>query len=153
MYFFFFNALLLPVTPSELTVNITNKNQTVSLINDGEINILKQNGLTEISFDFLLPAQNYPFANYYIPQSVFLYQLEQYKKNGTPFQFIVTRMDKQTFIHATNIKCAIEDYEIRESADNGLDIVVSINLKQYRDYSTKKLVSVDGKTTIEKVRG
>lgn len=153
MYYFFINAFLLPVTPSELSVNIMNKNETVSLINDGEINILKQPGLTEISFTFMLPAQKYPFANYYIPQTTVLNLLEQYKVNKTPFQFIVARMNKQTFLYATNIKCSIENYEILESADNGLDLNVSITLKQYKDYGTKKLVTVNGITSVSKVRG
>ena len=39
---------LLPVTPEKIQIKINNQNKTVSLINEGEINILKKAGLTDI---------------------------------------------------------------------------------------------------------
>lgn len=153
MYYFFLDKLLLPVTPSDLSIQINNKNETVTLINDGEINILKQAGLTEISFTFMIPAQKYPFAHYYISSSVILSFLEKLKTDKEPFQFIVTRMNLNKFDYATNIKVALEDYEIVESADNGADINIVINLKQYKDYGTQKLTTKNGVTSVEKVRG
>lgn len=153
MYYFFLDKLLLPVTPSDLSIQINNKNENVTLINDGEINILKQAGLTEISFTFMIPAQKYPFAHYYIASSVILSFLEKLKTDKEPFQFIVTRMNLNKFDYATNIKVALEDYEIVESADNGADINIVINLKQYKDYGTQKLTTKNGVTSVEKVRG
>lgn len=153
MYYFFLDKLLLPVTPSDLSIQINNKNETVTLINDGEINILKQAGLTEISFTFMIPAQKYPFASYYIPTKTVLDFLEKLKTSKEPFQFIVTRMNLQRVDHFTNLKVALESYEMIESADNGMDMNVSITLKQYKDYSTKKLTTKNGVTSVEKVRG
>ncbi|MBZ4460238.1 LysM peptidoglycan-binding domain-containing protein, partial [Clostridioides difficile] len=49
----------------------------------------------------------------------------------------------------TNIKVSLEEYAISEDADNGSDTKVAIKLKQYRDYSTKKLVPAQPKTTNE----
>jgi LysM repeat protein len=40
-------------------------------------------------------------------------------------------------IFNTNMKVSLEDYEIKEDAKEGMDVVVSFNLKQYRDYGTK----------------
>ena len=38
----------------------------------------------------------------------------------------------------TDITCSLEDYTVKEDAkDNGMDVVVTIKLKQYREYSTK----------------
>ncbi len=39
----------------------------------------------------------------------------------------------------TNIKVSVEDYSIVENASNGLDLSVDVELKQYRDYSTKTI--------------
>ena len=50
MYHFYLAGMELPVTPSKLTVKIKNQNETVNLINEGEVNILKQPGLTSLSF-------------------------------------------------------------------------------------------------------
>ena len=44
-YDFYLGQCLLPVTPEKLDIRINNKNNTVSLINEGEINILKTAGL------------------------------------------------------------------------------------------------------------
>lgn len=65
MYSFYFGKLLLPVTPGKLTVTINNNNETVNLADTSPINFLKSPGLTDISFEALIPAwQKYPFARY-----------------------------------------------------------------------------------------
>lgn len=61
-YDFYFGEFRLPVTPSALTIKTPSTNETVTLINQGEINIVKEQGLREISFSFLLPHQKYAFV-------------------------------------------------------------------------------------------
>ena len=61
-YDFYFGQYRLPVTPASLTIKTPSLNQTVTLINQGEINIVKPQGLREISFSFMLPNQKYPFV-------------------------------------------------------------------------------------------
>jgi LysM repeat protein len=140
-YDFYLDAMLLPVTPSELTISIDNKNKTMVLINDGEINILKKPGLTDISFTALLPQTKYPFAVYkngFQKADVFLDKLEQLKASQKPFQFIVSRtFPNGKLLFDTNIKVSLEDYKIIEDSKNGFDVNVEIKLKQYRDYGTK----------------
>ena len=63
-YTFIIDGMKLPVTPEKLTVKIGNNNKTYTLMNDGEINILKMPGLTEIEFEALLPNVEYSFAEY-----------------------------------------------------------------------------------------
>lgn len=140
-YDFYLDAMLLPVTPSKLTISIDNKNKTMVLINDGEINILKKPGLTDISFTALLPQTKYPFAVYkngFQKADVFLDKLEQLKASQKPFQFIVSRIfPNGKLLFDTNIKVSLEDYKIIEDSKNGFDVNVEIKLKQYRDYGTK----------------
>lgn len=61
-YDFYFGEFRLPVTPAALTIKTPSKNETVTLINQGEINIVKEQGLREISFSFMLPHQKYSFV-------------------------------------------------------------------------------------------
>lgn len=61
-YDFYLGCLLLPVSPAKLQIRIKNRNETVSLLDGGEINLLRAAGLTEIEFEFLLPQTVYPFA-------------------------------------------------------------------------------------------
>lgn len=140
-YDFYMDSMLLPVAPSKLSVSIDNKNKTMVLINEGEINILKKAGLTDISFTALLPQTKYPFAVYkkgFQKADVFLNKLEQMKTGQKPFQFIISRtFPNGKLLFDTNLKVSLEDYKILEDTKNGFDINVEIKLKQYRDYGTK----------------
>lgn len=141
-YKFYMDKVLLPVPPSKMTTKISNKNKTVTLINDGEVSILKSQGLTEISFDLLLPNVEYPFADYkngkFKDAKYFLDKFENLKMNKTAFQFIVSReLPKGKDLFSTNIKVSLEDYSIVEDAKEGFDVTVSIKLKQYKPFSTK----------------
>lgn len=151
-YHFYLGKMLCPVAPSKLQLKIGNKNKTMTLINEGEVNILKQAGLTEISFDLLLPNVKYPFATYksgFEGANYFLGELEKLKTDRKPFQFIVTRLfPNGKMLFDTNMKVSLESYEIKEDAKQGFDVVVSVKLKQYRDFGTKtcKIIST-GTTT------
>ena len=140
-YHFYMGKMLCPVAPSKLQLKIKNKNKTMTLINEGEINILKEAGLTEISFDLLLPNVKYPFATYkssFIKAKVFLDEFEKLKVSKKPFQFIVTRtFPDEKILFDTDIKVSLEDYEIKEDSKQGFDVMVSVKLKQYRDFGTK----------------
>ncbi len=142
-YDFYIGSMLLPVPPEKLTVKINNGNKIYNLMNEGEINVLKTPGLTEIDFDVLLPNVQYPFAVYkngFQRAEVYLEELERLKSKKKSFQFIVSRvLPDGTPLFDTNIKCSIEDYSIKEDAGNdGMDVTVSISLKQYRSYGVKK---------------
>lgn len=133
---------LMPQTPAKLSVKISGKNTTVTLLSEGEINFLKYPGLTEITLPLVFPmltASKRP--DYYLTL------LERAKTQRTTTQFIMTRTTPAgQLLFDTNIKVSVEDYTIEESATNGLDVSVEVKLKQYRDYSTK---TVAIKTTVK----
>lgn len=139
MYDFYLDGVLLPVTPAKLKVKIKSQNKTVTLIDEGEINILKQPGLTEIQFDAMLPQSRYSFANGRPREAeYYLNRFERLKTQKKPFQFIVSRVKGGELLFDTNIKVALEDYQIGEDAkSDAFDLLVTINLKQYRVYGTK----------------
>ena len=139
-YDFYLDKCLLPVSPGKLQIKINNANDTVTLINEGEINILKKAGLTEIEFECSIPLTEYPFAVYksgFKGAGYFLDYFESLKTGGMPFQLIVCRTDLGKGLFDTNIKVSMEDYKITEDAKNGRDLSVKIKLKQWRDYGTK----------------
>ena len=55
MYQVWMGSYLLPVTPSKVNMTINNKNETVDLITGGEVNILKDPGLTTIDYECQFP--------------------------------------------------------------------------------------------------
>lgn len=155
-YYFFIGDMMLPVPPAKMNVKVNNKNKTINLINEGEVNIIKAQGLTEISFDARLPNQNYPFADYdtsfsssltsqltgsnfsFKKADYFLDNFETSKLSNLPVRLIITRMRNWQLLFDTNMLVTLEDYNIDEDADNGFDLVVPLRFKQYRPYGTKE---------------
>lgn len=159
-YDFYLDKCLLPVTPSQLQIKINNANKTIILINEGEINILKKAGLTEIEFECDIPQVQQPYAVYpsgFKGASYFLDYFEQQKVSRKPFQFIVCRQSPngKKFFN-TNMKVSLEDYKITEDAKQGFDLKIKVKLKQYRDYGTKmvtiKSASSSVKASVESKR-
>lgn len=140
-YDFYLKKCLLPIAPDKLQVKINNANDSLTLINEGQISILKIPELTDIEFECRIPQVPYPFATYksgFKGASYFLDYFESLKVDKKPFQFIVSRiMPNGKVLFSTNMKVSLEDYKITEQAKDGFDLMVKIKLKQYRDYGTK----------------
>jgi hypothetical protein len=152
MYYVFLNELLLPINPSEIKITVGTRNETISLINDSEINILKSAPLKEISLSFIIPSKNYPFAHYHNLGLNKLMLLHIEKLKNQPFQFIIAKMHKNALLTSSNTKVSLEGYDITENAENGLDLICNMTLKEYRDFGTKKLIVKNGKATISQSR-
>ncbi|MCI8409099.1 MAG: LysM peptidoglycan-binding domain-containing protein [Lachnospiraceae bacterium] len=148
-YYMYIEKVLFPVTPGKISIKIENKNKTITLIDEGEVNLIKTPGLTDIQIsELILPAiQKYPFANYlndkFRNPEYYLNKLETWKKRKKPVQFKLSRTtpDGKNLLWDTNFDVTIEDYEIIEDAEKyGLDVCVKLNMKEYRVWGAKKLV-------------
>ena len=157
-YLVYLGNLLLPVPPESIQTKIQNQNITITLINEAEYNFLKSPGLTEISFDILLPAFKYPFAVYengFKDQKYFLDEIKKLKLDKKPFKFFVSReLPNGKGLYDTEFKnVSLEEYTIKEEANNGFDLTVSIELKEYNPIKTDIAdISEDGTITEEKQR-
>ncbi|MFR7402491.1 MAG: LysM peptidoglycan-binding domain-containing protein [Clostridia bacterium] len=142
-YYFYLGNVLLPIPPSKLELKISNNNKTYDLINYSQINVLKNPGLSSLEFEVVLPNTKYPFAMYknnFQNAKYYLGVLENLKVNRSAFQFIVVRkFPNGKDIFNTNIKVALEEYTITDTTEEGFDTKVKIKLKQYKEYSTKKV--------------
>ncbi|MDR1755252.1 MAG: hydrolase [Eubacterium sp.] len=160
-YDFYLGGILLPVTPGQLKISINGQNKTFNLINEGEINVLKKAGLSDVSFKVLLPNYPYPFAQYidgFKRSDYYLDHFEKLKVGQKPFQFIVARtfpggaskvdLNKEDLsaieynessLGGTNMKVSLEEYTIEENAKEGLDIMVDVSLKQYQSHGSTKI--------------
>lgn len=120
-------------TPEKLQMKIKGKNKTLVLLNEGEVNFLRAPGLTEITVPFDLPMLTGSRSPDY-----YLGLLERLKTNKETTQFMLVRVSPSGGrLFDTNIKVSVEDYNIVEDGQNGLDVAVDVNLKQWRDYGTK----------------
>lgn len=137
-----------PITPGKMVLKIENKNKTVTLINEGEVNLIKTPGLTDIQIDeLILPAiQQYPFANYlnneFKGPNYYLEKIKAWKNDKTPVKFKLTRTapDGKDLLWDTNFDVTIEDYEIIEDTDKyGMDVCIKLSMKEYKNWGAKKL--------------
>lgn len=137
-----------PIAPSSIAITVNGRNETVDLINEGEVNLLKSPGLTDISFTALIPqVTKYPFATNDEPIDTFVHFLNEMLEQKKPFRFVVVRTAGTKLLFDTNLKVACESYDMKESAENGFDVELSVSLKQYRDYGVKTITLVTVQTT------
>lgn len=151
-YNFYFSdggdVLTFPITPGELTIKVGSNNKVVTLISEGDINILKSPSLTEIEFEARFPMRKYPYSREYSAFQNYFDKFKDLKENKKPFRFIVAReMMKGGRTWDTNILVALEEFEINEDADEGDDVLITFNLKQYKEYGVKQLPASSIKTT------
>ncbi|MDY2987691.1 MAG: hypothetical protein SOR77_08675 [Peptoniphilus sp.] len=154
-YDFYIDDLLLPITPAKINTKIKNKNKVVTLLNGEELNLLKKPGLTEFNFEFRVPSDEFPSVKAFVsPQSV-LNKLQDLKVNKKTFQFKILRSKYQSNLNdSINKSVTLEDYEILEDAENGMDLIISIFLKQYIPLKTKIInVNADNNSKLEAGEG
>lgn len=146
-YMVYLQNVLLPITPSKIQTKINGTNKTITLINEGEVNQIKSNGLSEISFECLLPQlQKYPFAQYkngkFLSASYYLEKFEEFKSSKKPIKFKILRRTSDYiniyntgsnadgyYTKDTNYYVTLEDYTATDDAKNGFVVYGSINLK------------------------
>lgn len=127
---FWFNQdstwLQLPVPPSSYSLKLGNNNSVVNVESIGEINILGESKLSEISFESFFPAKKYYFCTYSNIPKPFdcVAQIEAWRKRKKPIRVILT---------GTNINdlFSIETFEYGEKDGTG-DIYFTLALKQYK---------------------
>lgn len=134
------DVLTFPITPSEMTIKIGSNNKVITLINEGDINILKSPSLVEVEFTARFPMRKYPYSREVSDFQTYFDMFEDIKVNKKSFRFIVSRSmpnGKRTW--DTNMLMVLEDFELEENADEGDDVLITFNLKQYKNYGVKRL--------------
>lgn len=142
------DVLTFPITPSELNIKVGSNNKVVSLISEGDINILKSPSLIEVEFEARFPMRQYPYAREFTEFQTYWDTFKELKEEKKSFRFIVTRTTptgKRTW--DTNLLVALEEVALKEDADEGDDVLVSFTLKQFKEYGTKSVKLKTAKPT------
>lgn len=141
MYQFFLGDIHFPITPERFEIRCGSNNKVIDLLSGENINILRSPMLKEITFKAILPEEKYPFCKYYggfVSGKKIAGRIEQMKKDNEIIQFIVFRSVGLRYLGHINIRVNVEDFTIEESAEQGVDSVISIRLKEYRYYYTRR---------------
>ena len=135
MYRLIIDGQYVPIPPEKISIKVDGDNKTMTLINLGEVNILRNPKLTEISFDLLLPNQYYPFAFY-----------SDGKYKGAD-EYRYAPNDKKIF--NTILTVSLERLTITDSVSDGFDSRVSLEFKEYRKYGAVKVKKIPNTYTIK----
>lgn len=151
-YHFYFSdgsdVLTFPITPGELNITVGSNNKVVTLINEGDINILKSPSLIEVEFEARFPMRKYPYSREAASFQTYMDKFTELKEEKKSFRFIVVRTTpggKRTW--DTNLLMALEDFEVNENADEGDDVLISFKLKQYKEYGVTTIKTKSTKST------
>ena len=144
MYALYIAGTRFPVPPDKINMNFKGKNETVPLIDEGEINLIKKPGLTEYSFEIMLPINPYHFAYYenndFQPPEYYTDLLEFLMTSGSYFTVDLYRErpsgGKENELRAIEMPVTLESYTITEDAMVGQEWSVDLNFKFNRAFGT-----------------
>ncbi|SET52863.1 LysM domain-containing protein [Lacrimispora sphenoides] len=140
-YEVYIDDIFLPLPPEKIPVKYSGQNKTVNLINGEEINLVKSFGLAEISIDVIIPQMDYPSAVWdgsIDSAEDFLERLQDLKEGQSPFEFTVIRQGMGgNSLFDTSMDVTLEDYKVTDDVSEGLDLIVSLTMKEYKSYGTK----------------
>lgn len=128
-------VLTLPITPASFKMTVGSNNKVITLINEGDINIIKSPSLAEFEFEARFPMRKYPYSRDPLNFEVYLNKFTALMTEKTPFVLNVVRTTPDgRGTWATVRRVTLEDLEVNEDADEGDDVIVSFQLKEYKEY-------------------
>lgn len=129
-----------PIPPGEMKTTLAGRNTTVETVGMGEVNILKDIGLRNITFEVLLPQDlSMPFVQQSIDGGVvgkpifYLSWFREVMARKVPLKLIISRrLADGTMSFPGNINVCLEGYTVVEKGGCVGDYSVEIKLKEHR---------------------
>lgn len=134
-------VIQLPILPESIEVTEAGSNKTYNIVGLGEINVLKDIKLTEISLDSFFPATWSPIVS--VPASSirapldYINTIQKWRKEKEKafVRFVFTGLTVDI-----NMLVSIEKFIWKESGGAVGDIEYQLSLKKYVPYAAKKVV-------------
>lgn len=126
----------IPVLPEKLAVKAAGKNDRTTVIELGEVNILRKKGLREVSWQSFLPVHVAPYVTGTIREPIEIVRaIEESRDNAEPIRFLITGTDLDI-----NVRFGVESFDYEERAGEVGDVYYEIKLIEWKDYSPKRIV-------------
>jgi len=143
-YLLYLDEMLMPVTPSAIQISYKSANETVTLIDGGQVTFMRKGEAATISMELLLPRRRYPFARYvsgFLSPEFYIEQLLARREAQEAVRLILTRTAPGgTVLEDTNLRVSLEDLSVTEDGEDGGDVTLSLKLREYSEYVTKRAV-------------
>lgn len=135
-----------PVLPEKIDISEAGNGKTYEISGLGEINLIKNVKLTEISFEGLFPASWFPGANVardktWLPPSHYITTIQKWRRDKLPVKLVInfTGMEESLFT-------SIEKFTWSESGGAVGDIQYQLSFKKHRPFSARKVQVAEPKS-------
>lgn len=124
----------IPVLPASLKVSSPGKNERTTVLELGEVLILRKKGLRTIEWDSFFPKSSAPYTTGQVRNPTAIIQAIQSARDGrTPLRFLITGTDLDM-----NVKMGVESFEYEERSGELGDFYYSIKLYEWRDFRSSR---------------
>lgn len=126
----------LPVLPDKLKVTSPGKNETTTVLELGEILILRKKGLRTVAWDSFFPVSNAPYVTGRIADpSGIVRSIQRAREKESSIRFLIAGTDLDI-----NTRMGIETFDYEERGGEVGDIYYSIKLSEWKDYSPRRII-------------
>lgn len=125
----------IPVLPAKLNVSSPGKNERVTVLDLGEVLLLRKKGLRILSWESFFPADSAPYTTGQVRDPISIIQaIQKARDSKTPVRFLITGTDLDI-----NVRMGVETFDYEERAGELGDFYYSIKLSEWKDYSPRRI--------------
>lgn len=125
----------IPVLPEVVTIDSPSTNETVEVLELGEVLLLKKKGLRNITWESFFPLHSAPYVSGDMIDPVeAIKALQKARDEKKPIRFLITGTDLDV-----NMRVGIDSLSYDERYGETGDIHYSLTLKEWKEYGPKKL--------------
>lgn len=126
----------IPVLPAKLNVSSPGKNERVTVLELGEVLLLRKKGLRILSWESFFPVSKAPYTVGQIRDPVSIVQaIQKVRDQKSPVRFLITGTDLDC-----NLRMGIDSFEYEERSGELGDLYYTIKLYEWKDISPKRIV-------------
>ena len=126
----------IPVLPAKLNVSSPGKNERVTVLELGEVLLLRKKGLRILSWESFFPVSKAPYTVGQIRGPVSIVQaIQKARDQKSPVRFLITGTDLDC-----NLRMGIDSFEYEERSGELGDLYYTIKLYEWKDISPKRIV-------------
>lgn len=125
----------IPVLPAKLNVSSPGKNERVTVLELGEVLLLRKKGLRILSWESFFPVSKAPYTVGQIRDPVSIVQaIQKARDQKSPVRFLITGTDLDC-----NLRMGIDSFEYEERSGELGDLYYTIKLYEWKDISPKRI--------------
>lgn len=126
----------IPVLPPKLKVTSSGNNDKATVLELGDILILRKKGLRSITWDSFFPVNDAPFVTGRLSAPLDIVQAIQAARDTLePVRLLITGTDLDI-----NVRMGVETFDYEERSGELGDFYYSIKLTEWKDYSPRRVV-------------